>query len=163
MEETFGNTIFHIWGVTVTTVNSWAIFESNDNDSYFTIFSIGGYACFSSFRFSIPLHYVETFRRRLKAYIEAAPGIFTDPDGKPLPPCEDVLRHKGVILHLDWFRDNAIPLVRIVQNPGEYIVTCPQGYHFGVNMGVNCNEAVNFATTRWIKWGKIMGTKCTCG
>jgi [histone H3]-trimethyl-L-lysine9/36 demethylase len=79
------------------------------------------------------------------------------------PKCEDNLRHKAYLLHPDWFRKRGIPLVRIVQRPGDYVVTFPQGYHFGFNVGYNTNEARNYATPRWINWGKVSATKCTCG
>jgi len=35
--------------------------------------------------------------------------------------------------------------------PGEFIVTYGGAYHAGFNWGFNIAEAVNFATTRWLK------------
>lgn len=95
------------------------------------------------------------FRLALTNYLRVA-GVLDE-------GCQDNLRHKGFILHPDWFRERSIPLVRIIQRPGDYVITFPQGYHFGFNPGFNANEAVNIASPRWIKWGKVSGTKCTCG
>jgi len=37
------------------------------------------------------------------------------------------------------------------------MVTFPYAYHAGFNTGYNCAEAVNFASHRWIEFGK----RCT--
>ncbi|KAM7235456.1 hypothetical protein CapIbe_012642 [Capra ibex] len=51
-------------------------------------------------------------------------------------------------------RDNGIPFGRVTQEAGEFMVTFPYGYHSGFNHGFNCAEAINFATARWIDYGK---------
>jgi hypothetical protein len=47
-----------------------------------------------------------------------------------------------------------VPLVRVDQNPGEFVVTFPQAYHGGFSLGFNCGEAVNFALPKWIPFGR---------
>jgi hypothetical protein len=47
-----------------------------------------------------------------------------------------------------------VPLVRVNQNPGEFVVTFPQAYHGGFSLGFNCGEAVNFALPDWIPFGR---------
>ena len=47
-----------------------------------------------------------------------------------------------------------VPLVKCVQNPGEYIVTFPKAFHGGFSLGFNCGEAVNFALPDWIPFGR---------
>lgn len=107
-------------------------------------------------RYSVPLMYIHAFREQLVEYLR-----FYKVDAD-VGNCEDVLRHKKYILEPEWFRIAGIPLVRLVQKPGEYVVTFPKGYHFGVNLGINFNEAVNVATPEsWIDWGKF-ATVCTC-
>eukprot|EP00299_Pterocystis_sp_00344_P004922 c1621_g1_i1.p1 GENE.c1621_g1_i1~~c1621_g1_i1.p1 ORF type:complete len:344 (-),score=57.45 c1621_g1_i1:17-949(-) len=48
---------------------------------------------------------------------------------------------------------NGIPVCRAQQMPGQFIVTLPAAYHAGFSQGVNCCEAVNFATADWLPWG----------
>jgi len=52
-------------------------------------------------------------------------------------------------------------LFQITQEPGEFIVTFPFGYHAGFNHGYNIAEAINFATPRWVEYGKKT-TYCRC-
>uniref|UniRef100_A0A8C2F6I2 [histone H3]-trimethyl-L-lysine(9) demethylase n=1 Tax=Cyprinus carpio TaxID=7962 RepID=A0A8C2F6I2_CYPCA len=52
-------------------------------------------------------------------------------------------------------------LWQITQEEGEFMITFPYGYHAGFNHGFNCAESTNFATLRWIDYGK-MATQCTC-
>ncbi|OVA18043.1 JmjC domain [Macleaya cordata] len=47
-----------------------------------------------------------------------------------------------------------IPCCRLVQNPGEFVVTFPRAYHVGFSHGFNCGEAANFGTPQWLKVAK---------
>lgn len=40
---------------------------------------------------------------------------------------------------------NGIKVYRTIQNPGEIIITLPEGYHSGFSTGFNTAEAVNFS------------------
>ncbi len=40
-------------------------------------------------------------------------------------------------------------------------MTFPYGYHCGFNQGLNCAESTNFASVRWIDFGK-KASRCTC-
>ena len=46
-----------------------------------------------------------------------------------------------------------IKFFKAIQYPGEFIITFPQCYHSGFNIGYNLNEAVNFTTDFWIDFG----------
>ncbi len=54
----------------------------------------------------------------------------------------------------DQLAQMGVDVCRILQRPGEYVVTFPRAYHGGANLGLNCAEAVNFATRRWLPFGQ---------
>lgn len=62
-----------------------------------------------------------------------------DPNCVLIPPAE--LLAKG------------IKIVRAVQKPGEFIITAPKSYISHFSLGLNVNEAVNFATEEWLHHG----------
>lgn len=76
--------------------------------------------------------------------------------------CEAFLRHKVALISPTVLKENGIPFGRITQEAGEFMVTFPYGYHAGFNHGFNCAEAINFATPRWIDYGKV-ASQCSCG
>ncbi|XP_068563628.1 lysine-specific demethylase 4B isoform X1 [Cebidichthys violaceus] len=75
--------------------------------------------------------------------------------------CDAFLRHKMTLISPSILKKYGIPFDRITQNEGEFMVTFPYGYHAGFNHGFNCAESTNFATLRWVDYGK-MATQCTC-
>lgn len=75
--------------------------------------------------------------------------------------CNAFLRHKMTLMSPNVLRQYSIPLGKIVQEPGDFIVTFPYGYHSGFNHGFNCAESTNFAMPRWIEYGKRC-LQCMC-
>ncbi|NWW92359.1 KDM4C demethylase, partial [Rhynochetos jubatus] len=75
--------------------------------------------------------------------------------------CKAFLRHKMILISPTVFRNYGIPFDKITQYAGEFIITFPYGYHAGFNHGFNCAESTNFATIRWIDYGKA-AKLCTC-
>jgi len=49
---------------------------------------------------------------------------------------------------------DTIVSMQITQEAGEFMITFPFSYHSGYNHGYNCAESTNFATERWIEYGK---------
>ncbi|XP_032497032.1 lysine-specific demethylase 4D-like [Phocoena sinus] len=76
--------------------------------------------------------------------------------------CKAFLRHKVALISPTVLKDNGIPFGQVTQEAGEFIVTFPYGYHSGFNHGFNCAEAINFASPRWIDYGKV-ASQCSCG
>lgn len=76
--------------------------------------------------------------------------------------CEAFLRHKVALISPRVLKENGIPFSRTTQEAGQFVVTFPYGYHAGFNHGFNCAEAINFATPRWIDYGKV-ASQCSCG
>uniref|UniRef100_A0A3Q2Y3Y7 Lysine (K)-specific demethylase 4B n=1 Tax=Hippocampus comes TaxID=109280 RepID=A0A3Q2Y3Y7_HIPCM len=75
--------------------------------------------------------------------------------------CDAFLRHKMTLISPSILKKYGIPFDRVTQNEGEFMITFPYGYHAGFNHGFNCAESTNFATLRWVDYGKT-ATQCTC-
>lgn len=80
----------------------------------------------------------------------------------PARGCEAFLRHKVALISPTVLKAQGIPFGRVTQEAGEFMVTFPYGYHSGFNHGFNCAEAINFATPRWVDYGKV-ASQCSCG
>ncbi|XP_020500094.2 lysine-specific demethylase 4A isoform X1 [Labrus bergylta] len=75
--------------------------------------------------------------------------------------CEAFLRHKMTLISPSILKKYSIPFDKITQEAGEFMVTFPYAYHAGFNHGFNCAESTNFATERWIEYGKH-AVLCSC-
>jgi [histone H3]-trimethyl-L-lysine9/36 demethylase len=75
--------------------------------------------------------------------------------------CPAFLRHKMTLVSPQVLKQHNIPFNKITQEPGEIMITFPFGYHAGFNHGFNCAESTNFASERWIEYGK-RATHCHC-
>eukprot|EP00298_Acanthocystis_sp_HF-20_P016451 c21485_g1_i4.p1 GENE.c21485_g1_i4~~c21485_g1_i4.p1 ORF type:complete len:582 (+),score=156.24 c21485_g1_i4:154-1899(+) len=65
----------------------------------------------------------------------------------------DLLYQLAVMISPRYLIQKGVPIYRAHQMPGEFIVTFPAAYHAGFSHGVNCTEAVNFATADWLQYG----------
>ncbi|KAF7850976.1 hypothetical protein BT93_L4775 [Corymbia citriodora subsp. variegata] len=65
-----------------------------------------------------------------------------------------LLGEKTTLLSPDVIVAASIPCCRLIQNPGEFVVTFPRAYHIGFSHGFNCGEAANFATPQWLRFAK---------
>ncbi|XP_029971918.1 lysine-specific demethylase 4A isoform X2 [Salarias fasciatus] len=75
--------------------------------------------------------------------------------------CEAFLRHKMTLISPSILKKYGIPFEKITQKAGEFMITFPYAYHAGFNHGFNCAESTNFATERWIEYGK-QAVLCSC-
>ena len=76
--------------------------------------------------------------------------------------CREFLRHKTSLITPRKLQANGIPVHRVVCHANELIITLPRAYHAGFNLGFNVAESVNFATPRWIPFGRA-AKHCRCG
>lgn len=65
-----------------------------------------------------------------------------------------LLGEKTTLLSPDVIVASGIPCCRLVQNPGEFVITFPRAYHVGFSHGFNCGEAANFGTPKWLTLAK---------
>ena len=71
------------------------------------------------------------------------------------------MRHKTFLVNPSIILKKKIKVHKVLQNPGEFVITLGKCYHAGFNMGYNCAEAVNFANKNWINFG-IKAKSCNC-
>jgi len=100
--------------------------------------------------YAIPAEYGPRFERLAQGYF---PQLHKE--------CPEFLRHKTSLISPNVVLQNDIPITRVVQKEGEFIVTFPYAYHAGFNEGFNCAESVNFALESWIPYGK-QAKSCLC-
>ncbi|CEL93705.1 unnamed protein product [Vitrella brassicaformis CCMP3155] len=78
------------------------------------------------------------------AFMEAVDELTKKHLPEEFAQCGQYNRHKAVLLHPRILVEAGIPVYRIVQEEGDFVVTLPGAYHQGFNLGFNMNEAVNF-------------------
>ncbi|CAK9172593.1 unnamed protein product [Ilex paraguariensis] len=64
------------------------------------------------------------------------------------------LGEKITVMSPEVLLSAGVPCCRLVQNPGEFVVTFPRAYHSGFSHGFNCGEAANIATPEWLRVAK---------
>ncbi|PIO32119.1 hypothetical protein AB205_0088190, partial [Aquarana catesbeiana] len=96
--------------------------------------------------YSIPPEHGKRLERLAKGESRFFPGSAQS--------CEAFLRHKMTVISPFILKKYGIPFDKVTQEAGEFMVTFPYGYHAGFNHGFNCAESTNFATLRWIEYGK---------
>jgi hypothetical protein len=92
--------------------------------------------------YGVPSSAAPSFERVSKEFLH---GIFKD--------SPDVLQYMTLQVSPSLLLRNGVPVYKIVQEPGTFIVTFPQGYHAGFSLGFNVGEAVNFVTIDWVPKG----------
>lgn len=65
----------------------------------------------------------------------------------------DLLHHITTMFSPRLLQNDGVPVYKVVQYPGEFVITFPMAFHGGFSMGPNVGEAVNFATHDWIAHG----------
>jgi hypothetical protein len=84
---------------------------------------------------------------------DAMERVFKNHLAMKLRKVPDLLYHITTMISPRLLQQNGVPVYKIVQYPGEYVVTFPRSFHCGFSLGPNIGEAVNFATPDWISVG----------
>ncbi len=84
------------------------------------------------------------------------PGTKTDAEGlekvfksylsMKMRDVPDLLHHITTMFSPRLLQSAGVPVYKLLQFPGEFVVTFPRAFHGGFSMGPNAGEAVNFAT-----------------
>jgi hypothetical protein len=99
-------------------------------------------------------HYEDSFMPSINYHHEGAPKLWYGCAGSDASRFESAMREACPALAVDRmlvhslvtmvppsaFTSRGVPIYRIVQRPGQYVVTYPKAYHAGFNLGV-CTHA----------------------
>ncbi|CAA0825323.1 Probable lysine-specific demethylase ELF6 [Striga hermonthica] len=96
--------------------------------------------------YSVPGDYAVNFEEAIRVH---AYGVDAD-----RMVALSLLGEKTTVLSPEVIVSSGIPCCRLVQNPGEFVVTFPRAYHIGFSHGFNCGEAANFGTPQWLSIAK---------
>ncbi|NWH37509.1 KDM4C demethylase, partial [Chloropsis hardwickii] len=102
-----------------------------------------GFFSLCDFRYAIPPEHGKRLERLAQGRVS---NIFICMvfEGQPLRKVRNIALDSPTVLLLNI----------VTQEAGEFMITFPYGYHAGFNHGFNCAESTNFATIRWIDYGK---------
>ena len=64
--------------------------------------------------------------------------------------CSQFLRHKMLLLSPSILRSWRIQYSLVIQQPGDLVLIDSNAYHYGVNLGPNIAEAINYSDPDWI-------------
>lgn len=67
----------------------------------------------------------------------------------------DLLHHMNTMFSPSKLKALDVPVYKLKQTPGTFVVTFPQAFHSGFSYGFNLGEAVNIAPACWIKHARI--------
>ncbi|CAI5447517.1 unnamed protein product [Caenorhabditis angaria] len=67
----------------------------------------------------------------------------------------DLFHHMTTAANPHLLRNFGVPIYKVEQNAGEFVITFPRAYHAGFNEGLNFAEAVNFAPIDWLQKGRL--------
>nr|XP_018903595.1 PREDICTED: lysine-specific demethylase 5B isoform X1 [Bemisia tabaci] len=93
--------------------------------------------------YGVPGSHADEFEAAIQ---EIAPELF---HAQP-----DLLHQLVTIVNPNDLMERGVPIFRVDQGPGEFVITFPRAYHAGFNQGFNFAEAVNFAPADWITMGR---------
>ena len=66
------------------------------------------------------------------------------------PDCNQFVRHQNLLPRPSLLRKWEIKFKLVLQTPGCLVLVQPHTYHYGVNLGANIAEAINYADPKWI-------------
>ena len=107
------------------------------------LYSIHFHHCGSAKQwYSVPALKAKQFEEAAEKY---APRVFEQ--------TPDILCHSTTHVSPLWLRDQGVPVFKVRQEPGDFIVTFPQSYHCSFDTGFSIAESANFGTADWLCYG----------
>ncbi|KAJ4830288.1 hypothetical protein Tsubulata_003627 [Turnera subulata] len=93
--------------------------------------------------YGVPGNHASTLEAAMKKHL---PDLFEE--------SPDLLHELVTQLSPSVLKTEGVPVYRVIQHSGEFVLTFPRAYHAGFNCGFNCAEAVNVAPVDWLSHGQ---------
>ena len=121
--------------------------------------------CFSSFCWHVEDHWTpsinflhwgepKTWYGIPSSHAEKAESVMHDSASELFQAQPDLLHHIVTTMNPNVLQSHGVPVYRMDQQAGEFIITFSRAYHAGFNHGFNLAEAVNFAPPDWLPIGR---------
>jgi histone demethylase JARID1 len=94
--------------------------------------------------YGVPGHAAGAFEA---AMVQAVPELLASEAG--------LLYKMTTMLPPRTLAEAGVPVCRLVQRAGSFVITWPRAYHAGFSHGLNVAESSNFATPDWLPWGRL--------
>jgi len=88
-----------------------------------------------------------------KKYADGLEKVFKSYLSMKMRDVPDLLHHITTMFSPRLLQNQDVSVYKVLQYPGEFVVTFPRAFHSGFSLGPNIGEAVNFATHDWIAFG----------
>ena len=88
-------------------------------------------------------------------------NLFEEKFPEEYKKCPMAVRHKSFHVDPKLLLESGIIVTRVVQHPGDFVITFPRSYHSGYNSGANVAEAANLACPLWMDYADSLN-KCEC-
>merc|ERR1719461_740424 len=121
--------------------------------------------CFSTFCWHVEDHWTpsinflhwrepKTWYGIPSTHAEKAEAVMRESAKELFQSQPDLLHHIVTTMNPNVLQAHGVPVYRMDQYAGEFIITFARGYHAGFNHGYNLAEAVNFAPPDWLQLGR---------
>jgi len=76
--------------------------------------------------------------------------------------CEAFYRHKIQLISPFQLRKAGFTVIHVRQKVGQYVITAPGAFHFGISRGENISQAWNFICPYWLfkVWKNVKPCEC---
>ena len=104
--------------------------------------------------YGVPGYYAPEFERAMAAAVQQRDAQHAATLHTAAAAKLDMLSAITTVVSPAQLISENIPVYRLLQEPGEFVVTFPQAYHSGFSHGWNVAEATNFALADWLPFGR---------
>jgi JmjC domain, hydroxylase/C5HC2 zinc finger len=136
----------------------WSTCLESSNTAILSLPLFAGWHNEDNYLYSINYHHKGAPKQwyGVPGHVTAAEGlekVFKNYLSMKMRDVPDLLHHITTMFSPRLLQNADVPVYKLLQHEGEYVITFPRAFHGGFSLGPNIGEAVNFATHDWISYG----------